>query len=150
MNIRLITLFYHFILADNEDHLFRPKKKQALLDLLLEAQINGAPLSDTDIREEVDTFMFEGHDTTTSALGFTLLMISKDQRVQQKMLKEINSLLGTIRDGETFSSGDLGQLKYMEMVIKETLRLYPPVAVLGRRIEEEFVLSEYVQYENND
>jgi len=47
------------------------KRRMALLDVLLQSTIDGAPLSNDDIREEVDTFMFEGHDTTTSSIAFT-------------------------------------------------------------------------------
>lgn len=90
--------------------------------------------------------MFEGHDTTTSAIGFTLHLISKDGRVQQKMLEEINAVMEEREDQgkDELSYSDLGKLKYMEMVIKEALRLFPPVAFLGRRIEEDFVLSKYL------
>lgn len=48
----------------NSDEFFGRRKK-ALLDLLLETEIDGKHLSDDDIREEIDTFMFEGHDTTS-------------------------------------------------------------------------------------
>lgn len=114
------------------------RKKQALLDVLLKV-----PLTDMEIREEVDTFMFEGHDTTASAIGFALHLISKDARVQQKMLDEIDAILEIKADeDQELSFSELGQLKYMDMVIKEALRLFPPVAFLGRRIEEDFVLSK--------
>lgn len=119
------------------------RKKQALLDVLLKASIDAVPLTDMEIREEVDTFMFEGHDTTASAIGFALHLISKDARVQQKMLDEIVGIWDMKADeDQELSFSELGQLKYMDMVIKEALRLFPPVAFLGRRIEEDFVLSK--------
>lgn len=117
------------------------RKKQALLDILLEAKINGVPLTDEEIREEVDTFMFEGHDTTTSAIGFALYLLSTEPRVQQKLLEEINATLSMNGD-QSWSYSALGDLRYMDLVIKESLRLFPPVAFLGRRIEEDFQLSK--------
>ena len=52
------------------------KKNIAFLDLLLQVKLSdGSGLSDADIREEVDTFMFEGHDTTTCSLAWTLFLI---------------------------------------------------------------------------
>lgn len=117
------------------------RKKQALLDILLEAKVNGVPLTDEEIREEVDTFMFEGHDTTTSAIGFALYLLSREPRVQQKLLEEIRATLNVNGD-QSWGYGDLGELKYMDLVIKESLRLFPPVAFLGRRIEEDFQLSK--------
>lgn len=117
------------------------RKKQALLDILLEAKINGVPLTDEEIREEVDTFMFEGHDTTTSAIGFALYLLSTEPRVQQKLLEEINATL-IMNGDQSWSYSALGDLRYMDLVIKESLRLFPSVAFLGRRIEEDFQLSK--------
>lgn len=111
------------------------------MDILLEAKINGVPLTDEEIREEVDTFMFEGHDTTTSAIGFALYLLSTEPRVQQKLLEEINATLSMNGD-QSWSYSALGDLRYMDLVIKESLRLFPPVAFLGRRIEEDFQLSK--------
>jgi cytochrome P450 family 4 len=49
------------------------KKKLAFLDILLKSTIDGKPLSNADIREEIDTFLFAGHDTTANTLIFCLL-----------------------------------------------------------------------------
>lgn len=120
----------------NTTNEFGQKQRMALLDVLLQATIDGQPLSNADIREEVDTFMFEGHDTTTSAICFTLYLISRHSLIQQKILQEINAILPN--DGEhNVTLRDLSELKYLECVIKESLRLYPPVPMIGRYFTED-------------
>ena len=58
------------------------RKKKAFLDLLLEVELNdGLKFSDSDIQEEVDTFMFEGHDTTTCSLAWTIFLIGHYPKV---------------------------------------------------------------------
>lgn len=76
------------------------RKKWALLDVLLKSSIDGQPLSDEDIQEEVDTFMFEGHDTTTSAISFTLHLLSQHKEVQDRVLAEIVQVFGADRNAE--------------------------------------------------
>nr|CAD7574996.1 unnamed protein product [Timema californicum] len=58
------------------------KKRRAFLDMLLEAAQDGELMSDSDIREEVNTFMFEGHDTTASAISFSLTTLALHQDIQ--------------------------------------------------------------------
>ncbi|XP_055857581.1 cytochrome P450 4d2-like [Episyrphus balteatus] len=111
-------------------------KKMALLDVLLQSTIDGKPLSNEDIREEVDTFMFEGHDTTTSAMSFTLFLISRHPEVQNKAFEEIRDVIGEDTT-KSITLHDLNNLKYLECVIKEGLRLYPPVPLIGRRFQED-------------
>lgn len=118
------------------------KKKMALLDVLLQSTVDGKGLSNEDIREEVDTFMFEGHDTTTCALSFAMYAISKNPEVQKKIYEELKDLFSG-RDPTEMVYSDLGELKYLELVIKETLRMYPPVPMYGRYTEEEINISEY-------
>lgn len=124
----------------NEDDDVGVKRKLALLDVLLQATINGEPLTNMDIREEVDTFMFEGHDTTTSGIAFSLYNLAKHPEVQQKAFEEAKSVIGGA--DKVATQKDLNDLHYLDLVIKESLRLYPSVPFFGRKIREDIDLSE--------
>lgn len=63
-------------------------KKQALLDLLLEMSHNGTVLSDEDIREEVNTFMYAGHDTLATSISWTLYALGRHPEYQVKEKKK--------------------------------------------------------------
>ncbi|EAT40473.2 AAEL007795-PA [Aedes aegypti] len=119
---------------------FGAKKKDAFLDMLLRTSINGKPLTNLEIREEVDTFMFEGHDTTTSAVVFTLFNLAKHPEIQQKVYDEIVSVIGK-DPKEKIELSHLHDLSYTEMAIKETLRLFPSVPLIGRRCVEEITIE---------
>lgn len=113
----------------------------AFLDILLHSSIEGRPLSNLDIREEVDTFMFEGHDTTSSAIAFCLYELAKNPHVQQKAYEEVTNIFG--KDYKTPASIKiLNDLNYLEMVIKETLRIHQSVPGFGRRLNEDVQVGE--------
>ncbi|GLH05333.1 Cytochrome P450 4g15 [Gryllus bimaculatus] len=111
----------------------------AFLDLLLLIARDGS-LSDADIREEVDTFMFEGHDTTAAAISFTAFLLSRHPAVQEKVLEELDSIFDTSKPLDP-TIHDLSELKYLDMVIKESLRIFPPVGAVSRQITSDFRLA---------
>ncbi|KAG5886304.1 hypothetical protein JTB14_003460 [Gonioctena quinquepunctata] len=111
-------------------------KKIAMLDLLLKFKYEGEDIDDEGIREEVDTFMFEGHDTTSVALCHSLMAIANEKQFQDEMYEEIIEILGESDRQPTLA--ELGELKFTERCIKECLRLYPSVPFVGRVCGEEF------------
>ncbi|XP_002134062.3 cytochrome P450 4d1 isoform X1 [Drosophila pseudoobscura] len=122
--------------SDDADADVGAKRKMAFLDILLQSTIDEKPLTNLDIREEVDTFMFEGHDTTSSALMFFFYNVATHPEAQKKCFEEISSVIG--QDKSTPVTYELlNKLHYVDLCIKETLRMYPSVPLLGRRVVEE-------------
>jgi len=131
-----------------------PKLPKAFLDLLLDkvnicSDEGEQKLSDEEIREEVDTFMFEGHDTTAMALSWTLFLLGHNMEAQKRLWLEVDAL----HENELSCNGDDGQpgleldhlkrLKYLDCVIKEALRLCPSVPFIGRQTRNQIRLGEH-------
>ncbi|XP_077295341.1 cytochrome P450 4C1-like [Arctopsyche grandis] len=125
----------------NEDA-FSGRKKVAFLDLLLLSKTaEGEPLSDEVIREEVDTFMFEGHDTTSSGLSFALFLLANNPAEQELAFEEQLALFGgDFKRQATYR--DLQDMKYLDRVIKETQRIYPSVPFYGRKLKEDLPMPD--------
>lgn len=132
-------------LNDDDDDDVGLKKKMCLLDVLLLSSIENKPLTNSEIQEEVDTFTFAGHDTTSNAISFTLYNIAKHSDVQEKLNAEIKE---NLPPGKKLSFKILGKFKYLDMVIKETLRLYPPVPIISRRLFEEVYVGDFMAPKN--
>jgi cytochrome P450 len=107
-----------------------------ILSLLLEARDeDGRRLSDREVRDQVMTLMFAGHDTSTSTVTFLMYELGRNPGVLERLCEEQDRVLG----GETPTPAQLArELPYLEMVVDETLRLYPPAWIGPRRVVREF------------
>ncbi|XP_053948671.1 cytochrome P450 4g15 [Anastrepha obliqua] len=124
---------------DVEENDVGEKKRLAFLDLLLESAQNGALLTDTEIKEQVDTIMFEGHDTTAAGSSFFLSLMGIHQQIQDKVIAELDEIFGDSDRPATFQ--DTLEMKYMERCLMETLRMYPPVPLIARELQEDLKLA---------
>lgn len=95
-------------------------------------------LSDENIRDQVVTFLIAGHDTTANTLAWTLYELARHPDVKAKVLQEIAD--NHIRWDEHPSSEQISNLKYVHQVIKEVLRLYPPVRLLGKYCKQDCIV----------
>ncbi|XP_046402146.1 cytochrome P450 4C1-like [Ischnura elegans] len=118
-------------------------RRKALLDLLLEMSENGENLSDQDIREEVDTFMFAGHDTISACVSWALYLFGHSPEIQDRAVHEIETVLGDKLDTNEITPGDLGLLTYLGYCIKETMRLFPPVPLMGRDLKTPLKINDH-------
>uniref|UniRef100_F6T010 Uncharacterized protein n=1 Tax=Ciona intestinalis TaxID=7719 RepID=F6T010_CIOIN len=101
--------------------------------LILTRDDDGKGLTEREIRDEVDTFLFEGHDTTASGIAWSLYCLAANEEYQEKCREEIEQVVGS---KDALEWQDLSKLPFVTMFIKEVLRLYPPVFAVARRTEQ--------------
>eukprot|EP00898_Chlorokybus_atmophyticus_P004687 jgi/Chlat1/5219/Chrsp33S05189 len=100
-----------------------------LLEVLLGAKDdNGVGLTDEELWEDVHDVMGAGHDTTASTMSACIYCIAQNPQVEAKVVEELRSVLG----GRLPSYEDVPHLPYLQQVLKETLRLFPPIPLMPR------------------
>ena len=111
-----------------------------ILSMLLRVQDeDGSRLSERQLRDEMMTLFFTGHETTALALAWTWHLLSQHPEVQEKVYEEVHNFLG---DREpTFE--DIPQLRLVDAVIKESLRLYPPAYGIVRQAVKDCQIGGY-------
>lgn len=127
-------------LDDIDENDVGAKRRLALLDAMVEMAKNpDVEWNEKDIMDEVNTIMFEGHDTTSAGSSFTLCMLGIHKDIQERVFAEQKAIFGDnmLRDC-TFA--DTMEMKYLERVILETLRMYPPVPLIARRLDHDVKL----------
>ncbi|WP_392532376.1 cytochrome P450 [Nostoc sp. C117] len=112
-----------------------------MLSMLMQVrdQDDNSQMNDKQLRDEVVSLVFAGQEAVAVVLSWTFLLISLHPEVQTKLLTELNQVLG----GRSPSVADLPHLCYTESIIKEAMRLYPPVAVMPRISIQDYELDGY-------
>lgn len=129
---------------DDLDLTTRASKRLTFIDILLRYSIQvDSTLTNDDIREEVDTFMFEGHDTTAMGIAWSLYMIALHPDVQAKIHEELDCVLQGDLDTD-ITLEELKELKYFDSVLKESQRLFPSVPIIGREAAQNIALGKHI------
>ncbi|KAJ8024252.1 Cytochrome P450 4V2 [Holothuria leucospilota] len=112
----------------------RKRRRLAFLDLLIEVQKQNKDFTDEGIQEEVDTFMFEGHDTVSTSIAFAMYFIGRHPAVQRKLQAELDMVFGNDRE-RLVTNEDLQKLEYLSCVMKESQRMMATVPMIFRQLE---------------
>ena len=96
-------------------------------------------MTDRQVRDEVMTLFLAGHETTANALAWTWYLLALHPDVQHRLHSELSEVL----TGRSPRWEDVPRLRYTQMVVKESLRLFPPVWGIGRETPREIQLGDY-------
>jgi cytochrome P450 len=135
---RLDAIIYRFIAdrrASGRDH-------GDLLSMLLAAQDedDGTVMTDQQVRDEAMTIFLAGHETTANALTWTWYLLSQNPDAAARVHEEVDRVL----QGRLPSIADIGSLQYVERVVTESMRLYPPAWIVGRRAIDDYPVGNYI------
>ncbi len=114
--------------------------KGDLLSMLLQARDeDGSGMDDQQLRDELMTIFLAGHETTAMNLTWTWYLLMQHPEIMERLKEEVDTALGD----RPATLADLPNLKYAEMVIKESMRLYPPAPSVGREPVRDIQLGGY-------
>jgi cytochrome P450 len=118
------------------------ESKSDLLSMLLDARDaeTGEAMDNKQLRDEVMTIFVAGNETTANAMAWTLYLLSQNPEAEEKMIREIDEKLN---NGVELAYENVLQFQYVRMVIDESLRLFPPAWVVGRRNMEDDEIGGY-------
>ncbi len=103
-----------------------------LLSMLIAAsdtEGDGTGMSDLQLRDEAMTIFIAGHETTANLLTWTWYLLGEHPEIEGRLHDELDMVLG----GRAPGAADMERLGYLRMVLSESMRLYPPAWILGRR-----------------
>jgi cytochrome P450 len=132
---RIDAVVYRMIAA----HRQRDSARGSLLDLMLAASPNNTAAAEQSLRDQVITIFLAGYETVANALSWTWYLLSQNPQCERRFHEEIDRELR----GRTPTFDDLPRLRYVEMVLAESLRLYPPAWAMGRYARHDFQLGEF-------
>jgi cytochrome P450 len=137
---RIDAVVYRMIAA----HRQRGAHGGSLLDLMLAASPDPSspdhgPASEQSLRDQVITIFLAGYETVANALSWTWYLLSQNPECELRFHQEIDREL----QGRLPTYDDVPRLRYVEMVLAESMRLYPPAWAMGRYARNDFQLGEF-------
>ncbi|KST66131.1 cytochrome P450 [Mastigocoleus testarum] len=112
-----------------------------LLSMMMQArdEDDGTQMNDKQLRDEIATLIFAGHETSANTLAWTWMLLSQHPTIQTKLRLEVEQVLGD----RTPTFTDIPALKYTSMIIKEAMRLYPVVWTIIADTSRECTIGNY-------
>jgi cytochrome P450 len=116
-----------------------PDADHLLARLMHARDEHGEAMSDQQLRDEAVTMLLAGHETTAIALSYAVFALSEHPAACARLREEVDQQLAS----RPATLADLPRMPYLDAVMRETLRLYPPAWLIGREIVEPFELGGY-------
>jgi cytochrome P450 len=138
---KLDSIIYRIVEERRRD----PSDAGDLLSMLLDARDEEGDrtgMTDQQIRDEVMTLILAGHETTANALSWTWYLLAQHPEVERQLHAELDEVLA--RGTRLPTVEDLPRLRYTEMIVSESMRLYPPAWVVGRLAIKDYEARGYV------
>jgi cytochrome P450 len=132
---RIDAVVYRMIAA----HRQRKHDGGSLLDMMLAASPDESAESEQSLRDQVITIFLAGYETVANALSWTWYLLSQNPECERRFHLEIDREL----QGRLPTFDDVPRLRYVEMVLAESMRLYPPAWAMGRYARDDFHLGEF-------
>ncbi|MEO8561789.1 MAG: cytochrome P450 [bacterium] len=113
-----------------------------LLSMLLlahDTEGDGSGMSDLQLRDEAMTLLLAGHETTANLLAWAFYLLSRHPDAEARLHTEVDAV-----GAESLGADDLARLPYTRAVLAETMRLYPPAWIVGRRAVTEYSLDGHL------
>ncbi len=134
---------YKAALGELDAYLFdlirRRREEGGARDDLLGRLINAPEMDDDLIRDQLLTMLIAGHDTSTAMLSWTLYLLGSHPEILAEAVTEVTAVCGSERP-----SGEMiAHLPFLDQIMKESLRLYPPIHVGNRFAAEDLELQGY-------
>ena len=136
---RAIAQIEGIIRRVHEERLTQKKDRGDLFSHIVFVEDEQGRMSDKQLRDEAMTLIFAGHETTAHALTWTWYLLAKNPGKAATMRDELGRILG----GRRPEVDDLPNLPYLEMVVKESLRLLPSVWSYARQAQRDLVVEGY-------
>ncbi len=135
---RLDVTIYRLI----EEHRRSGEDRGDLLSMLLMArdeEDDGTQMTDVQVRDEALTIFLAGHETTANALAWTWYLLSQHPDAESKFHAELDAVLA----GRTPTLDDLSNLPFTRKLLAESLRMYSPAWVVGRRVLSDYKIGNH-------
>lgn len=110
-------------MRENNNHFeVTEKKPQILIEKLFKLR-NDGEFDENIIKEQIETILVAGNDTSTATISFAILMLAMHPEIQERVFRELYSIFEN--ENENISENHLNRMPYLDLVLKETLRLFP-------------------------
>jgi cytochrome P450 len=124
---------------NNDEDLEEDGKQKTFIRALIDPKNN---LDDREITDEINTLILAAQDTSAIASSASLLLLAMHKDKQDKVVEELRQVFGTSTENLYIDIEQINELRYLDMVINEAMRLVPVVPVVARTNEKEITLSE--------